>query len=119
VVYDYVHKLRDLDLSGDKFAKQKVEEFEDICKKHDVGGSLLFEKAVMAHSCNIGRFTMAQLTRDISYLQLKRVSDWQLTEEAQRGGLAELVGATEWDNVVLYGQYVLNRKLIKRRRAVA
>ncbi len=25
----------------------------------------------------------------------------------------------EWDNVVLYDQYVLNRKLIKRRRAVA
>ncbi len=27
---------------------------------------------------------MAQLTPDISYKQLKRVSDWQLTEEAQR-----------------------------------
>ena len=36
---------------------------------------------------------MAQLTPDISYKQLKRVSDWQLTEEAQRRALAELVGA--------------------------
>ena len=47
VVYDYIHKLRDLDLSGDKLAKQKLEEFEDICKKHDVSGSLLFEKNVI------------------------------------------------------------------------
>ena len=47
VVYDYVHKLRDLDLSGDKLAKQKLEEFEEICKKHDVSGSLIFEKNVI------------------------------------------------------------------------
>ena len=33
--------------------------------------------------------------------------------------LLEHVSPIEWDNVVLYGQYVLNRKLIKRRRAVA
>ena len=37
--------------------------------------------------------TMAQLTPGISYKQLKRVSDWQLTEEAQRQAPAELVGA--------------------------
>lgn len=47
VVYDYIHKLRDLDLSGDKLAKKKLKEFEDICKKHDVSGSLLFEKNVI------------------------------------------------------------------------
>ncbi len=33
--------------------------------------------------------------------------------------LLEHVSPIEWDNVVLCGQYVLNRKLIKRRRAVA
>ncbi len=33
--------------------------------------------AVMAHGCNIGSYTMSQLTRGISYKQLKRVSDWQ------------------------------------------
>lgn len=47
IVYDYVHKLRDLDLSGDKLAKQKLEEFEEICKRHDVSGSLIFEKNVI------------------------------------------------------------------------
>ena len=36
---------------------------------------------------------MAQLTPGISYKQLKRVSDWQLTEEAQRQALAEMVRA--------------------------
>ncbi len=48
---------------------------------------------VLAHGCNIGLHTMAQLTPGFSYKQLKRVSDWQLTEEAQRQALAELVGA--------------------------
>ena len=48
---------------------------------------------VLAHGCNIGLHTMAQLTPDISYKQLKRVSDWKLTEEAQRQALADLVGA--------------------------
>lgn len=48
---------------------------------------------IMAHGCNIGPYTMAQLTRGVSYRQLKRVSDWQLTPEAQRAALAELVGA--------------------------
>jgi hypothetical protein len=36
---------------------------------------------------------MAQVTPDVTYEQLKRISDWQLTEEAQRIALAELVGA--------------------------
>jgi TnpA family transposase len=49
--------------------------------------------AVMAHGCNLGPYTMAQLTPDVTYEQLKRIGDWQLTEEAQRSALAELVGA--------------------------
>jgi hypothetical protein len=49
--------------------------------------------AVMAHGCNLGAYTMAQLTPDVSYEQLKRIADWQLTEEAQRAALAQLVGA--------------------------
>jgi TnpA family transposase len=49
--------------------------------------------AVLAHGCNIGLDTMAQLIQGISYKQLKRVSDWQLTEEAQRAALAALVQA--------------------------
>ena len=58
--------------------------------------------AVMAHGCNIGPNTMSQLTRDVSYKQLKPVSDWQLTDEAQRGALAELVGAIAALDTSLY-----------------
>jgi TnpA family transposase len=49
--------------------------------------------AIMAHGCNIGPYTMARLTEGISYSHIKRISDWQLTEENQRAALAELVGA--------------------------
>jgi len=49
--------------------------------------------AVMAHGCNLGVYTMAQLTSDVTYDQLKRIGDWHLTEEAQRSALAELVSA--------------------------
>ena len=47
----------------------------------------------MAHGCNLGVYTMAQLTSDVTYEQLKRIGDWQLTEDAQRSALAELVNA--------------------------
>ena len=49
--------------------------------------------AVLGHGCNIGLHTMAQLTQGVSYKQLKRVSDWQMTEETQRAALATLVQA--------------------------
>jgi TnpA family transposase len=57
------------------------------------GDVCLLLAAVLAHGCNIGLHTMAQLTQGLSYPQLKRVSDWQLTEEAQRAALAALVQA--------------------------
>jgi len=57
---------------------------EDVC-------TLL--AAVLAHGCNIGLHTMAQITEGVTYKQLKRVSDWQMTEEAQRAALAALVHA--------------------------
>ena len=48
---------------------------------------------VMAHGCNIGPYTMAKLTDGISYSQIKRVTDWQLSEENQRSALADVVRA--------------------------
>jgi TnpA family transposase len=57
---------------------------EDVC-------TLL--AVVLAHGCNIGLHTMAQITQGVTYRQLKRVSDWQMTEEAQRAALATLVHA--------------------------
>ncbi|MFQ5856019.1 MAG: Tn3 family transposase [Anaerolineae bacterium] len=49
--------------------------------------------AVMAHGCNIGPYTMARLTEGVSYEHIKHVTNWQLTEEAQRQALAQLVNA--------------------------
>ena len=49
--------------------------------------------AVMAQGCNIGPDTMAQITPGISYWQLQRITDWQLTEESQRSALADVVNA--------------------------
>jgi hypothetical protein len=40
-----------------------------------------FWAAVMAHGCNLGVYTMAQLTSNVTYEQLKRIGDWHLTEE--------------------------------------
>jgi len=33
--------------------------------------------AIMADGCNLGAYTMAQLTPDVTYEQLKRIADWQ------------------------------------------
>jgi len=40
--------------------------------------------SVMARGRNLGVYTMAQLTSDVSYEQLKRIGDWHLTKEPQR-----------------------------------
>ena len=48
---------------------------------------------IMAHGCNIGPFTMARLTEGVTYAQIKQITDWQLTEEAQKQALAQLVKA--------------------------
>ena len=36
---------------------------------------------------------MAKLTDGVTYSQIKRISDWQLTEESQRSALALVVNA--------------------------
>lgn len=48
---------------------------------------------IMAYGCNIGPYTMSRLTKGVSYRQIKRIADWQLTEETQRGALADVVRA--------------------------
>jgi TnpA family transposase len=69
---------------------------EDIC-------TLL--AVVLAHGCNIGLHTMAQITQGVTYKQLKRVSDWQMTEEAQRAALAALVHAiSRLDTTLHWGE---------------
>jgi len=49
--------------------------------------------AVMANGCNIGPDTMAKLTPGVAYQQIKRITDWQLTQETQRSALAIVVNA--------------------------
>ena len=81
--------------------------------------------AGMAHGCNIGPYTMAQLTSDITYEQLKRIGDWQLTRDTQRGALGVVVKALAGLDASLYwgegktsasdGQrYSLQRKVLQK-----
>ncbi len=60
---------------------------------------------IMAHGCNIGLHTMETLTVGLSYQQLKRVSDWQITPESQRQSLATLVsGISSLDVSLRWGE---------------
>jgi TnpA family transposase len=69
---------------------------EDVC-------TLL--AVVLGHGCNIGLHTMAQITQGVTYKQLKRVSDWQMTEETQRAALAALVHAiSRLDTTLHWGE---------------
>jgi hypothetical protein len=47
VVYDFIGKLRDLAIMGDRNAQQRLSEFEAICEKHDVRRSLEFERQIL------------------------------------------------------------------------
>ncbi len=47
--------------------------------------------AIMAYGCNIGPHTMAQMIAGVSYKQIKHMFDWQITDEAQRRALADVV----------------------------
>ena len=38
---------------------------------------------IMAHGCNIGPYTMAQLVSGVSYRRIKNITDWMLNEETQ------------------------------------
>jgi TnpA family transposase len=48
---------------------------------------------VMAHGCNIGPFTMSQIIEGISYKEICRITDWQLTNDAMRVALSWVVNA--------------------------
>ncbi|MBV8382628.1 MAG: Tn3 family transposase [Planctomycetaceae bacterium] len=77
-------------------ARRGGRDAEDVC-------TLL--AVVLAHGCNLGLHTMAQLTQGVTYKQIKRVSDWQMTEEAQRAALATLVHAiSRLDTTLHWGE---------------
>jgi hypothetical protein len=47
VVFDFIHKLQQLDLTGDKNARARLEEFEKVQRANDVKGSLDFERSIL------------------------------------------------------------------------
>jgi len=49
--------------------------------------------SIMAYGCFIGPATMPHLTKGVTYDQIRRVADWQLTQDAQRAVLALIVNA--------------------------
>lgn len=64
--------------------QQLSRQVEDVC-------AILV--SIMAHGCFIGPYTMARLTSGVSYKKIRRITDWQLSEEAQRAALALIVNA--------------------------
>ena len=48
---------------------------------------------IIAHGCNVGPYTMSRLVKGVSYRQIERITDWQLTEENQHSALASVVNA--------------------------
>ncbi len=65
-------------------ARREQRRTDDIC-------SVL--ATVLALGCNIGPKTMARLTDEVSYEQIKRIMDWELTQDHQRAALADIVKA--------------------------
>lgn len=78
----------DLHLTTDFFMSSDSENTPNIID--DIGAVIT---TWMAHGCFIGTKTMAKLIKDVSYNQIKTVTDWQLSDEAQRGALARTVNA--------------------------
>ena len=52
VVYDFLHKLRELELAGDKNARRKLDEFERARAMNDLRASLDFERTVLDSARN-------------------------------------------------------------------
>ena len=57
---------------------------------------------LMAHGCNIGKYTMPKLMEGITYERICRVTDWQLTEDALRSSLSRLVNSISKLGVTQY-----------------
>jgi hypothetical protein len=65
--FDFISKINELGLSGDKNANNKVVEFETIRQKHDVSESLKFEKNILDMSKEF------ELLSPIEYQELVRL----------------------------------------------
>lgn len=70
VVFDFIHKLRELELAGDKQAQEKLQQLEEIEKRNDLKASLEFEREVL--DLAKGRF---EFLSTLEYEDLKRLFD--------------------------------------------
>lgn len=68
----------------------------------DSGNICAILTTIMAHGCNIGPYTMAQLVSDVSYRRIKNITDWMLNDETQRAALALVVNAISHLDITQY-----------------
>ena len=57
-------------------SRRRERSVQDICE---------VVASVMAYGCNIGPETMARVTNDVSYKAIRRLADWQFSEDKLRG----------------------------------
>jgi TnpA family transposase len=61
--------------------------------------------AIIANGCNVGTYNMSRMVKGVSYSQIQRITDWQLTEDSQRSALATVVNAiANLDTSQVWGQ---------------
>jgi len=70
VLYDFLYKLRELELAGDRQAKAKLEEFETASRDKDHNKSLEFERSVL--KCAHEDF---EFINNIEFQELQRLQD--------------------------------------------
>src|SRR3972149_2280590 len=70
LVYDIIHKLQELELTGDANAARYLEQYEKIRKAGDIRGSLEFEKNIL----RVARDEFELIT-DIEYVDLIRLQE--------------------------------------------
>src|SRR6266550_3257557 len=47
VVFDFIHKLRELEMAGDKQAQERLQKLEEAQRRNDTKASLDFEREVL------------------------------------------------------------------------
>jgi TnpA family transposase len=77
----------------------------DSRETRSVSNICLSLTAIMANGCNVGPYNMSRMVKGVSYRQIQRITDWQLTEENQRSALASVVNAiANLDTSQIWGQ---------------
>lgn len=70
IVYDYIHKLQELEFTGDKNAAQKVRDYEAMQQAGDIKRLLEFERMILDTAKN-----EFELLTELEHLDLSRLQD--------------------------------------------